>query len=647
VSGGSSGNQGASRYYTHEIVRELQFSAMEFNAKPIFEVTDWTDLGVSMYLKPQSKGQGEIQSNLVSGMAYITSKYILLTPKLTTSASITHINGVSTESQREVEGSTLKLTLSNGQTWVLYGLSMDGTRSQILRFRLTDQNASTLESDTVFNGILRVALIMKEEQDKVLDQYKHCIVTGANVNIENDTTSYAFKFQTEGSCTQQGLLHYAMQHQVTSIDQQSAFQIQDMVANSTTRGPLQAYVTSTNTTFTGNTTWQLNIPKENQVPVSFYPMNSPNITLVKKYHLLDQLKKDIEAEWSLPFDGSFYFNGKAAQKYASLCLIANDIKITGNEQNILLKKCTEKLRQVLQNYIYNQWKYPLLYDLLYKGLISSEGIITRNVYADFGNTMYNDHHYHYGYWIHTSAVMNQLDPTWEFLPQLNQMTNLLIRDVASCGRDLYFPSYRHFDWYRGHSFSHGITSSMDGKNEESISEDINFSNSLMLYGKVLNNPRLYINGKIMASIQVETINKYFLFHLDDDDKNHPLPPPPPPSPPHLLKQNQVTGILFENKIIYTTWFSNEKFCIHGIQMLPMISLSFVYRTKNFIQQEWNDILSKEQIVLQNDFKNPWLSILYVNYARINQEKAMNILQKTQMDDGLSKSWALYLATFPS
>ena len=32
--------------------------------------------------------------------------------------------------------------------------------------------------------------------------------------------------------------------------------------------------------------------------------------------------------------------------------------------------------------------------------------------CDFGNGMYNDHHFHYGYHIYTAAVLARADPAW-------------------------------------------------------------------------------------------------------------------------------------------------------------------------------------------------------------------------------------------
>ena len=113
-------------------------------------------------------------------------------------------------------------------------------------------------------------------------------------------------------------------------------------------------------------------------------------------------------------------------------------------------------------------------------------------------------------------------------------------------------------------------------------------------------------------------------------------------PPDFVK-NHVTGIFFQNKVDYATWFGWRYEYIHGIQMLPLSPALLLSRTTEFCTQEWNNILS--QLALPST--DPWTSILLTGtlalvdpaeaYARL-----MNI-DDAFMDDGLTKVWALYWA----
>lgn len=96
-------------------------------------------------------------------------------------------------------------------------------------------------------------------------------------------------------------------------------------------------------------------------------------------------------------------------------------------------------------------------------MVSSATYETGNGGADFGNTFYNDHHFHYGYFILTAAIIGHLDPGW-LTPANVDWVNTLVRDVANPSSfDKYFPVFRNFDWYHGHSWAHGLYETLDGK----------------------------------------------------------------------------------------------------------------------------------------------------------------------------------------
>ncbi|KAI9921547.1 hypothetical protein PsorP6_002538 [Peronosclerospora sorghi] len=619
-SGGSSGNNGAVKYYAHGMVREFMFSAEEIVwQKPNIQVIDWADQGVTV--KFTSSSGGNMISDLVSGMVYVSMKYSGLTPRLVASAAIASVNGQAFSGQ--IKGSKFEIVYNSGQKWVVYALSSDGQSEKSIT--LTPDGTLALKSTGVFDGILRVALVLNDSWLSTLDQYKQCIVQGADIDLRDDST-YTFNWQTTGDCSA-GLLHFAMKHHVESIDMNCGVrQVDGMVTFSTTRGAFQAFTTPSGSS---NPVWNIN--EIQAIPEDFYPSRRIPSNVVQQQRLVDHLREDINSQWSIPLDGSYYFNGKAAQKYASLCLIANDTAVMGNDRS-LLTICVDKLRRVMMPFVSNTWTNKLQYDRIYGGIVSSQGFKTKDLNSDFGNTMYNDHHFHYGYWVHTAAIINRLDPTWSNLPRLNAMVDLLLRDVANfASDDQFFPRFRSFDWFRGHSYSHGVTPFADGKDQESSSEDINFAFGMYMYGKATNNVGIKNVGKLMTRVNAHAIKTYFL--MEDANQVHP---------PNF-RRNKVTGIFFDNKVDYATWFSAEKYCIHGIQMIPVSAVTEFVRTRQFVKEEWEQVLGKEAIVTRQDTSNSWLSLLYTNYAMVDKQRAMDVLQRAKMDDGLSRSWALYMA----
>ncbi|KAF0689417.1 hypothetical protein As57867_019059, partial [Aphanomyces stellatus] len=427
-----------------------------------------------------------------------------------------------------------------------------------------------------------------------------------------------------------GLLHFGLAHHAETVDTKTAAVVSGMShLESTTRGamvPLVALPSSSSFI-----QWKLLEPT--LVPAGMFPRQRPSADRVVKTNLLKHLTTDINTPWpSLPLDGSYYFNGKTAQKYASLCLMASDPAIVGLNNTSLLETCRTKLETLLQPFLHNKWRHKLVYDTVYKGIVSSEGFDKKDMNADFGNTMYNDHHYHFGYWIAATAITNVVHPTMPGLASLNARASFLIRDVANDNAlDAAFPRFRMFDWFRGHSYSHGVTALGDGKDQESTSEDINFHYGVMLFGQATGQPAIERLGRLMLTLNTRSIQTYFL--MDSANRIHPP----------TIRANKVPGIYFDNKIDYATWFSAERYCIHGIQMIPVSPVTEYVRTTRFVDEEWTDVISTLAVVKQNLVANPWMSLLYTNYAAINPDVAMTKLQQVALDDGLTRSWALYMA----
>ena len=592
-------DNGAIQYYGHALgIQNLGFSATTFEA-PKLKITNWDDFAVHVVLDDTG---GKIESDFVRGMAFVSAKYTGLTPVVQTDHAITQFT--------QVHPRKYIVQLNNGQKWVLFS-------NKNITFT---QDGQRLIGDRQFNGVLRTALITADSSNEnQYDAFAECRVVGGTLQT-NSSMAYSIVWKTKGLCNK-GLLHYALIHHMDTL-QSKTYETSGVNLNSATHGSMTGIVVR-------NKKWRFNEPSD--VSIGFYPPRSPSQEHMLKYNIYELLKEDIRASWSIPQDGSYYFNGKAAQKYASLCLMAADSAIVGTDQS-LKTECVRKLQGIYTNYIENTWTHPLIYDEVYRGLSSSEAFKYNDPWRDFGNTAFNDHHYHYGYWITASAILKFLDPTWSRMNELDKMVNLMVRDAANPSTlDQWFPRFRHFDWFVGHSYSHGVSPFADGKDQESTSEEINFHYGLMLWGKASGNANLEKLGKLMLKVNSRAINHYFL--MTDDNKVHPKE----------LIPNKVSGIFFDNKVDYATWFGPNREYIHGIQMLPVSPIQELYRKKEFVRQEWEQVLSKIDIITNPQSQSPWQSLLFANVASANQELALTKLTTVPMDDGLSRSWALYYA----
>lgn len=59
----------------------------------------------------------------------------------------------------------------------------------------------------------------------------------------------------------------------------------------------------------------------------------------------------------------------------------------------------------------NQQQLPLYYESAWGGVVSSASYDGGDPNADYGNTYYNDHHFHYGYMIYAASTIAHLDST--------------------------------------------------------------------------------------------------------------------------------------------------------------------------------------------------------------------------------------------
>ena len=107
-----------------------------------------------------------------------------------------------------------------------------------------------------------------------------------------------------------------------------------------------------------------------------------------------------------------------------------------------------------------------------------------------------------------------------------------MRDVDNpFAADAYFPRFRSFDWYHGHSWAKGLFDSGDSKDEESSSEDVMFAYALKMWGRSTGNVAVEARGNLMLAVLKRSLACYFLM-----DSGNVV------QPPNLIA-NKVTGIV--------------------------------------------------------------------------------------------------------
>ncbi|ETI43526.1 hypothetical protein F443_11542 [Phytophthora nicotianae P1569] len=647
-SDGPINDNGAPRFYFYPpTIKNWIFSAVELaeqSGVPPLTIQAWDDMGVHLSM-------AGMRMYLALGSAFTTVEYQDMQVQLGSEHSIVAINGAPAREGHQVNGISFVISLNNGQQWVLYFFSNAGGNTSLVF------EGNKLATTSKFTGVVQAAFVSTSAVQSSVPQDDHKILqlyhASAGVYLRGatiqtfDSDSFVFNWQlasAAGSNPGARFLHFALTHLQDMLDLSSVEAKDELVLYSHTHGPLFAYLLTTPPR--SNPTWLCRVPQAESQGVeactAFYPPRAGCLTrdVVDRLNLCRVVSDEIYGDWSLPHEGSYYFKGKALQKFGTMCLVARQLADTTNpEMRDVAEHGISKLQQLLSQFADNQSAFPLVYDTVYKGIISSEALARNDMNVDFGNGVYNDHHYHYGYIVTAAAMALYLDPNWRHSAdavKLRTVVDTLIRDVATSspmGSDPYFPRYRYFNWWLGHSYSHGVTPMADGKDEESTSEEVNFLYGIALYGQVTENAEQQALAKLILKVYVRAVNTYFLLRNDG-----------PAIHPAGFSKNKVTGVFFDNKCDYTTWFSPNKECIHGIQMIPVSPILEVSRPPRFVREEWDEVLSRLPIV--HDWRanqSGWTSLLFANYSVLDREKAFEVLSTCPMDDGLSRAWALYYA----
>ncbi|CAE7653832.1 DSE4 [Symbiodinium microadriaticum] len=253
-----------------------------------------------------------------------------------------------------------------------------------------------------------------------------------------------------------------------------------------------------------------------------------------------------DSEFELPENvklgvGDTYFSGKLTARMARLVTIAAEM---GKSDEDFVKRMLDDLQTTCEAWLTKSGSTPFIYDRSWGGLVScgctyddcwnscaphcsndaskpSTCPALRNVGYNFGNGYYNDHHFHYGYWIYTTAVLAKFRPEWE--KKWREPVLALIRDYANpSSADKKFPVVRHKDWFLCFSWAGGIKFEPLGRNQESVSEAINSYYALAVYGTVLANRgdeasqmgiQLRQLGRLLMAMEVHGGDTYWQLEL--------------------------------------------------------------------------------------------------------------------------------------
>ncbi|OBA19583.1 glycoside hydrolase [Metschnikowia bicuspidata var. bicuspidata NRRL YB-4993] len=598
-----------------------------------FTASDWADVDVNIarnsklatVLHVSGKSRDPRTSRLVVplvyGMGFVTGIYENEWPVINSAVGIQEFRKVGIVNKHRAAKYYVKLF--DQVVWSLY-ISVNGGAE----FTLSDPHHIRADRP-VTKCVVQLARGETAIYDTCCQRYPVDVILSGEVDKSLKTGYYALNYQMEGESQSGSGLVFVLPHMQEELAPEIRSKFSGLILDSPTKGVMRGYVSDVIAMNLNNLPFDIGFKPWTGVQGYFY--SGANYTDEIKSLITsvaaNEASQDVTGMCDLD---SMYFAGKMLDKFAQIAYVAHFIVRSSD----VTLKILPQIKAAIEKFAANHQKKPLVYDVSWKGLISSGGPD-----EDFGNSNYNDHHFHYGYHVHAIALVAIIDPRWldENGGLIRNYAVTLVRDYANfSNRDPFFPQTRNFDWFHGHSFAHGIFPSGDGKNEESSSEDYHSIHALQLLGKVLGNDELEAHACLMLRIMKTSLNMYMLFK--DDNQQQPV----------NFRGNKVSGILFENKVDFATFFGRgtvgDEF-IHGIHMIPITPVSSYIRDPIFVREEWQEKLAG----IVDRIPDGWQGLLRLNQGLFDPPTAWKWFARSDwnpalIDGGMSRTWSLaYLA----
>ncbi|OBA26456.1 hypothetical protein HANVADRAFT_53066 [Hanseniaspora valbyensis NRRL Y-1626] len=621
-------DNGDPRIFTNPLNEyDLVFSSASFASASDFymDISNLTPSSTLVTLTDSSDTSSYVQLPIVEGMGFVTAIYNGdLIPSLYSGMNIQSL--ASETSSSLAEGVSKYRTYINDVAWLIYVTNPLNDDSFSFSTAYGAGNGYSIVGNVAVDGLIVQATVAPSSTDDEVyfDEAAGMYVTSMDIVGTSDglTSTYYYNFQTEGASASGSPIVYILAHQLDAVSSNSDGANTGVTLAAVTRGVATAFLTAS-----------IEFTETLNTEIGWLPWSAQlgSTKLSYSADLIQQLATAAKSElsvdiWTTIESLNSYYLGKVIDKYAYITLVCADII----EDSSLTASALDNLKTAFNNLIADDGYF--VYDDKFGGIITNNDwdSIT-DTSDDFGNSHYNDHHFHYGYIIHAAAVLGYVDSqnggTWA--TDNKDWVNSLIRDVANpSSDDTYFPVSRYFDWFTGHSWASGLYYNINGLNEESTSEDYNFLYGMKMWGQLIGDDSMQYRADTMIQIMTRALNTYFYF----EDSNTIMP--------SEIIPNKVAGISFQNYLDYTTYFGDDSSYIHGIHMLPLTPLSGQMRSEVFVTEEWDDILAADI----DSASGGWRGILRLNQALVDPNTSYAFFSASDasdyLDNGMSLTWSL-------
>jgi endo-1,3(4)-beta-glucanase len=307
-----------------------------------------------------------------------------------------------------------------------------------------------------------------------------------------------------------------------------------------------------------------------------------------------------------------YFLGKKLFALANMLDLTEQLGMR-EESNLLQVKLKAELEEWrISTTSGNPGKY-FYYDPVIRGIVGES--------PSFGSEYFNDHHFHYGYFIYAASMLARYDS--EYLRENELFINLLVKDIANIDRnDPAFPYIRGFDFYEGHSWASGDGLFADGNNQESSSEAVNAWYAVYLWSKEIHHKALQDMSLALYAEESSSALEYWL-NIDRTDSRF------------SNFRHAFVSLLWGGKLDSATWFSPKPEAKLGIQILPL-SPGSEYLGENAGRVREN--VSSEASLRNPTLFKDYLIAYTAFFDPVEAERQLDALADTDIDSANSRSF---------
>ena len=298
-----------------------------------------------------------------------------------------------------------------------------------------------------------------------------------------------------------------------------------------------------------------------------------------------ELMRTLCAEYALAgsFGADTYWGGKGLTQMAHYMTTAYQL---GDTATFELAK--SRLRATLIDW----YTYTVGEDQYYFAYYDRWGALV-GFDPSYDSDTFNDHHFHYGYFVYASALLCMLDD--DFRQQYGPMARLVALDYAnpyrptsaqqssifkrsdlptSAQRSTIFPLFRTFNPYLGHSFAGGMGNEGNGNGQESSSESMQGWGGVWMLGAALGDEDLMEAGIYGYTLEARGTAEYW---FDRGRRNIDYTKYLHPYCCNLTMQG----------VGWWTWFSGDPVWMHSIQWLPISPILQNYLTEDRAFTRWD------------------------------------------------------------